>query len=73
MFFRQDFDIGKPETFEEVLDPTSISMETAGAKHEEFGDYLDVVETELSRSLSSRSDKFFGALTEQQVGLVLYI
>lgn len=67
MFFRQDFDIGEREIFEEVLDPAHISTASAAAKHEQFGDYLDVVESDLSRSLSSKSDKFFAALTEQQV------
>lgn len=67
IFFRRDFDIGERETFEAVLDPSRISTETADMMHEQFGDYLDLVEGELSRSLASRSKRFFAALTEQQV------
>eukprot|EP00036_Acanthoecidae_sp_10tr_P022219 CAMPEP_0206328156 /NCGR_PEP_ID=MMETSP0106_2-20121207/22530_1 /ASSEMBLY_ACC=CAM_ASM_000206 /TAXON_ID=81532 /ORGANISM="Acanthoeca-like sp., Strain 10tr" /LENGTH=370 /DNA_ID=CAMNT_0053760819 /DNA_START=1 /DNA_END=1110 /DNA_ORIENTATION=+ len=67
VFFRQDFDIGQPETFEQVLDPSSLDAAKAGKMVNRFAEYLDTVENELICTLSSRSDKFFAALTEQQV------
>jgi vacuolar protein sorting-associated protein 54 len=66
VFFREDFDLSKKVTFEEVLQPEGIDVEAAEGTHQELSHYLDTVEMELSQAISDRSDRFFAALSSQQ-------
>ncbi|TMW63355.1 hypothetical protein Poli38472_002296 [Pythium oligandrum] len=61
-FFRPDFDLTDPATFEQVM-----SMKTSLSLQEELSGYLDRVEFTLLRQVSSRSDRFFEASANQEV------
>lgn len=62
MFFRPDFDLTDPATFEQVM-----GMETKSGLQDELSGYLDRVEITLLRQVSSRSDRFFEASANQEV------
>ncbi|OWZ08642.1 Vacuolar protein sorting-associated protein [Phytophthora megakarya] len=62
LFFRPDFDLSDPNTFEEVM-----NMPNATSLQEELTAYLDRVEFTLLRQVSSRSDRFFDASADQEV------
>ncbi|KAG3024408.1 hypothetical protein PC121_g8520 [Phytophthora cactorum] len=62
LFFRPDFDLTDPNTFEEVM-----NMPNATSLQEELTTYLDRVEFTLLRQVSSRSDRFFEASADQEV------
>ncbi|EEY69433.1 vacuolar protein sorting-associated protein, putative [Phytophthora infestans T30-4] len=62
LFFRPDFDLTDPNTFDEVM-----NMPNAASLQEELTTYLDRVEFTLLRQVSSRSDRFFEASADQEV------
>ena len=77
VFFRSDFSLTDPTDFASVLKITELEEEAydkqARGKHihqkklqETFGHYLDLVELQLSRQISLRSESLFSALSVQQ-------
>ncbi|KAI1791647.1 Vps54-domain-containing protein [Ganoderma leucocontextum] len=74
VFFRRDFNLGDPRTFnavteqvegeEETSDPTSLSHSLPLL--EKFSHYADTIEQHLIREISVRSTSFFAALANLQ-------
>ncbi|XP_033126648.1 vacuolar protein sorting-associated protein 54-like [Anneissia japonica] len=66
MFFRGDFALENPETFQAVLPWSQFKNRGAGQSskllQEKLSHYLDLVEVELARQISQRSTAFFTAM-----------
>jgi hypothetical protein len=63
VFFSRDFQLQDPALFEELIVHASPDTQ------DRLTHYLDVVETCLLKQISSRSQQFFEALTNLQVGV----
>lgn len=61
MFFRPDFSLRDPETFESTL-----GARAPDSYNERLSQYLDLVEVALSKQITAKSPSFFRALTDIQ-------
>lgn len=61
MFFRPDFSLRDPETFESTL-----GSRAPDSYNERLSQYLDLVEVALSKQITAKSPSFFRALTDIQ-------
>ncbi|XP_071832408.1 vacuolar protein sorting-associated protein 54-like isoform X1 [Apostichopus japonicus] len=63
VFFRGDFHLENPETFEDVLPWSQFKgQQSSKLLQEKLSHYLDIVEVQISRHISSRSSAFFTAM-----------
>lgn len=63
LFFRSDFHLENPETFEAVLPWSQFKgQQSSKLLQEKLSHYLDLVEVQISKHISSQSNAFFTAM-----------